>query len=188
MKHLPDEELIARCARGDSRAMDELVCRYHGKLLDFALRQLGARETAADIAQAAFVRAFQSAASFRAEATFKTWLYAIALNLIREEVRKRRRRGETLLSELDDQAPTETARESSPEDAALERITSSAIWESVDDLPESQKTVVILRFRMGLTYEEIAEVVGAPVGTVRSWAHHALKALRKTLEPTNCEG
>jgi len=188
VNHLTDEELIARRLRGDTRAMDELVSRYHGKLLEFALRQLGDRDAAADVAQAALVRAFESAASFRGEATFKTWLYAIALNLIREDARKRRRRGETLLSDLDTELLTETVGDSSPEDTALENIASAAIWESVAGLPESQKTVVILRFRMGLNYEEISEVMGAPVGTARSWAHHAMKALRRALEPTNCEG
>ncbi|NIQ77302.1 MAG: hypothetical protein GTN93_04205 [Anaerolineae bacterium] len=73
VNHLSDEELMARCASGDRRAMDILVSRYHGKLLDFAFRHLGNRDSAADIAQTAFVRVFQSAATYRVNASFKTW-------------------------------------------------------------------------------------------------------------------
>jgi RNA polymerase sigma-70 factor (ECF subfamily) len=188
---LSDEELIARCAGGDRSAMDVLVSRYHGKLLDFALRHLGDRETSADIAQTTLVRAFQSAGTYRTKATFKTWLYTIAFNLVREEFRTRSRRKESLLSDLEDRgelAPQEPADDRSPEDLAIGRIASQALWRAVDELPEQHRSAVILRFRVGLNYREISVVMGAPSGTVKSWVHYALKALRKSLEPTKCEG
>lgn len=165
--------------------MDVLVSRYHGKLLDFALRHLGDREASADIAQATLVRVFQFAATFRHKSSFRTWLYAIALNLIREELRRRKRRGESLLSEMADSQDSEaewTSREESAEDAALDRIESVALWRAVEDLPERHRGAVILRFRLDLTYDEISEVMGAPTGTVKSWIHYALKALSKSLE------
>ena len=188
MEQPSDEELIARCASGDRSGMDVLVSRYHGKLLELALRHLGDREASADVAQATLVRVFQSASAYRRESSFRTWLYAIALNLIREEFRRRSRRDESLLSEItdsDDAEPEWAAEGESAEDAALQKIESLMIWRAVDDLPERHRSAVILRFRLGLTYDESAGVMGSPSGTVKSWIHYALRALRKSLE---CEG
>jgi RNA polymerase sigma-70 factor, ECF subfamily len=181
-----DEELIARCASGDGRGMDVLVGRYHGKLLEFAVRQLSDREAAADIAQTTLVRAFRSAAGFRARSSFRTWLYAIELNLIREELRKRKRRSESMISELPDgdNAEAEWPEEGeSPEDATLRRVKSQSLWEAVGKLSRDQRTAVVLKFRGELTYDEIAEAMGAPSGTAKSWVHYALKSLRKLIEP-----
>lgn len=176
MNHLSDEELIARCAGGDRRAMDVLVARYHGKLLDFALRQLGDRDTAADVAQTTLIRVFESAASFSAgKATFKTWLYTIALNLVREDFRRKSRRNETTLTEMIESA-------GSPEEHAI----ASDLWANVNRLREEHSIALTLRFRQGLSYDEIAEVMDVPAGTVKSWVHYALKSLRKSLEPEDC--
>lgn len=195
MEHLPDEELIARCACGDRRAMDEIVSRYHGKLLDFAFRHLHDREAAADIAQSAFIRVFESADSFRQKASFRTWLYTIAMNLIRDHCRRRRVRPEMPYSEIEEAASGDLPagrrwygpEKGSPEAAAIDRIAASSVWEQVDELPESHKAAITLRFRHGLTYDEIAEVMGAPSGTVKSWIHYGLKSLRQSLQPLNCE-
>ena len=177
VNHCSDEELTARCAGGDRTAMDVLVGRYHAQLLDFAYRRLRDRDAAADIAQTALARAFQSAASYRPGASFRTWLYTIALNLVRDEWRRRRVRKESPLAE------TEPASDShSPEDAAVDRMDASALWESVAALPEDRACAVVLKFRHGLTYEEIAEVMRAPVGTIKSWVHHGLRALRESLD------
>ena len=187
MNHLSDEELAARCWHGDRRAMDALVSRYHAKLLDFSFRHLRDRDASADIAQSAFIKAFASAARYRPTASFKTWLYTIALNLIRDECRRRGRRKESLYSELEDGAPIpEIAAGDSPEQTVLDRAAGSMVWRAVDALSENQRSAVILRFRHQLTYEETAEVMGAPVGTVKSWVHHALRALRESLEPVRC--
>jgi len=189
VNQLSDEELIARCAAGERGAMDVLVERYHAKLLDFALRQVHNRETAADIAQVTLVRVYERAVSFQARASFRTWMYAIALNYVRDSFRKRNVRRESLCSELEDwpDAPVPAA-EPSPEDLAVEAAQGSALWRTVDKLPERQRTAVLLRFRQQLKYDEIAEIMGAPPGTARSWIHHALKALRRSIAPPDCEG
>lgn len=164
--------------------MDGLVLRYHGKLLDFALRHLRDREASADVAQACLVKVYQVAGSYQGRSSFRTWLYAIALNLIRDEARKRKRRGESLASEMADEGSSEhewAAGDDSAEDVALGRIESIALWSAVGDLPEQHSSAVILRFRLGLTHDEIAEAMGAPSGTVKSWLHYALKSLRKSL-------
>lgn len=179
-----DEELITQCASGDGRAMDVLVGRYHGKLIEFCLKQLGDRETSADIAQSALVRAFRSAAAFAGRSSFRTWLYTIALNLVREELRKHKRRGESLICEVTDETDEEpewASEDESPEGAALRSIQSAELWRAVAGLSCEHRSALILKFRAGLTYEEIAEIMSAPSGTVKSWVHYAIKSLRKSL-------
>lgn len=178
MNRLADEQLITRCASGDRCAMDVLVSRYYGRVLDFALRHLSDRDASADIAQLALLKVFQSAGSFRGQSSFRTWLYAIALNLVRDDARRRKRKGESLFSDLgggaEDMSPVD--------DGMLGRTDAIALWQAVDRLPDQHRTAVILRFRADLTYEEISEVTGVSSGTAKSWIHYALKALRKSVD------
>jgi RNA polymerase sigma-70 factor (ECF subfamily) len=186
VNHPMDEELIARCARGDRQAMDMLVCRYHGKVLDFAFRHLRDREASADIAQLTLIRVFESAGSYRLRASFKSWLYTIALNLVRDECRRRSSRKESTASELEAVEDLMSVEVESAEDAALDRMAADDLWESLDRIPENWRSAIILKYRQGLTYEEIAVVMGVPSGTAKSWIHFALKALRQQLQPVEC--
>ena len=187
MYRLSDEQLIAMCAHGRRDAMDVLVSRHHSRLLDFVCRQVGDRELAGDIVQSAFIRVFEGAASYRIKASFKTWMYTIALNLIRDEYRKRSVRPELLPEDTVDIVNTDIPEAVSPETSTINSIRDTSMWQAVDELPENQRTAIILRFRQGLTYEEIADVMHAPCGTVKSWVHHALKALRQSLVTSVCE-
>ena len=187
MKSLPDEELMALSACGSRPAMDEVVSRYHGKLLDFVFRRLGDRETSADIAQSALIRVFESAGGYRLESSFRTWLYAIALNLIRDEWRRRKSRKESLSSEIEGAEDLAEAQVGSPEDSVVDGMAAAELWQAVGGLQENYNTAVTLKFRHGLTYEEIAAVMGAPSGTVKSWVHYALKELSKRLGAIECE-
>ena len=183
MNHLSDEELMAHCALGSRCAMDVLVTRYHGKLLDFAFRHLRDRETAADIAQTTLITVFERAASYQATASFKTWLYTIALNRVRDDYRKRKTRRELLSSQIEDtENVIEIAVDSnqSPENAIFDKVNASLVWDAIDELQENYKSALILRFRHELTYEEVAVVMGTSSGTVKSWIHYALKKLRKS--------
>jgi RNA polymerase sigma-70 factor (ECF subfamily) len=173
--------------------MDVLVCRYHGKLLDFALRHLNDRDAAADIAQSTLVRVFQNARCFRATASFRTWLYTIALNQIRDEIRRRGRKIEAMSTSLEEcgqvaeHIPDQSESGRSAEEQVLELMQSEAVWRAVGRLSDRQRSAVILRFRHDLTYDEIAEVMAVPGGTARSLVHHALKALRRFLGATVSE-
>jgi RNA polymerase sigma-70 factor, ECF subfamily len=193
VNHLTDEELIARCGDGDRRAMDVLVSRYHAKLLDFALRHLNDREASADVAQVTLVRVFENARGFERRASFKTWLYAVALNQIRDEYRKRGRKRESLAASLEECAealtdvPDESEAGRSPEDQVLGRMEATMVWQAVDTLSDDHRSAIIMRFRQGLTYEEIAAVMEVPSGTVRSWVYHSLRALKRSLGPMKCE-
>ena len=186
MNDLSDEVIIARCGRGDRRAMDVLVDRYHAKLLDFACRRGLDRDTSADIAQTTLVKVFESAHMYTQKATFKTWLYTIAMNQIRDELRKRRTRGERPLPDLDaEQASADPGEHPSPEAALLCSAVSDTVWDAVAGLSDNHRSAIILRFRQGLKCEEIAQVMKVPPGTVRSWIHYALKKLRAALQETD---
>jgi RNA polymerase sigma-70 factor, ECF subfamily len=186
-----DEELMTLCAGGDRGAMDVLVSRYHSRLLDFAWRHLSDREAAADIAQNTLVKAFQSARGFHSRATVKTWLYTIALNLVRDEVRRRRASHECTVSEDDLEALSagqeRTSLDRSPEEQVLAKMSGASVWRAVEGLPDNEKTAIILKFRQQLTYDEIAAVMDAPAGTVKSWVHYGLLKLRKLPELADCE-
>lgn len=188
--NLADEELMSLCACGNRRAMDVLVSRYHGKLLDFAYRHLGDRDKSADIAQSAFIRVFEAASTFQSKSSFKTWLYTITMNLIRDDFRRRSVRKESLISEMEAFEPMMETRSQSNgiESSIIDRMSSSEMWTAVERLPEAQRSAVMLRFRHDLTYDEIAQVMGAPSGTVKSWIHFALRKLRTELQPLKSEG
>lgn len=178
-----DEELITACACGDRSAMDVLVSRYHSRLLDFAFRHLSNREAAADAAQTALIKAFTCAGSYRRKAPFRVWIYRITLNLIRDEIRKRQ-----YANRYQADAPeTEPIESRTPEDEVLSRMNGNTLWEYIETLADGPRTAIILKFREQFTYEEIAEVTGSPVGTIKSWVHHGLETLRKRIGPEMCE-
>jgi RNA polymerase sigma-70 factor (ECF subfamily) len=169
--------------------MDELVSRYHAKLLDFIYRHLGDRDTAADITQATFIRVFKSANCYESRASFKTWLYTIALNQMRDELRKKKVRKESSVEDVTERQLHSMAHidEITPEEFALNQVFRSSIWSAVNRLPDNYRTAILLKFRQQLTYVEIAEVMNTPVGTVKSWIHYGLKSLKSCLEPQDCE-
>lgn len=189
MNRLSDEQLISLCAQGRRDAMDMLVSRHHSRLLDFVFRHIHDRDSSADIVQSTFVKVFQNARSYRSKASLKTWMYTIALNLVKDEYRRGAARPKEVSADAveADGIESEDLAAVSPETSAINTLMGDALWEAVDDLPENPRTAVILKFRQGLTYEEIADVMHAPSGTVKSWVHHSLRALRRSFEPSVCE-
>jgi RNA polymerase sigma-70 factor (ECF subfamily) len=177
---LPDDaRLLARLRAGDPRAFEELVTMYQHRVFGVALRMLGTRAEAEEIAQETFLRAHRSLGEFRGEARLGTWLYAIAsrlcLNRLASGPRRHERSDEAALL----QAPAESA------DAvgALERgELEAALHQAVAALPEDRRIVVVLRDLEGLSYEEIGEVLGVPLNTVRSRLHRARLDLKGKLE------
>jgi RNA polymerase sigma-70 factor (ECF subfamily) len=174
-----DTRLLARLRAGDDRAFEELVTSYQHRVFGVALRMLGNRAEAEEIAQETFLRAHRALAEFRGEARLGTWLYAIAsrlcLNRLTAGPRRHERSDETALA----QAATDGVDAA----GALEHEElAAALHEAVAGLPEDRRIVVVLRDLEGLAYEEIAEALGLPLNTVRSRLHRARLDLKAKLE------
>jgi RNA polymerase sigma-70 factor (ECF subfamily) len=180
---LSDEDLMLRAQQGNRKALDVLVTRYYKPLLNFAYRHTGSRDRAADMVQKTFVRVCSSARTYQPGRKFSTWVYTIATNLCKDELRRKQVRREASLDEIEEKTGdiTRFTETRSGEDLALEGISSERLWEEVRNLPEKFATPLLLHFRQGLGYNEIADVMGVPIGTVKSWTFHAVRRLRKRL-------
>jgi RNA polymerase sigma-70 factor, ECF subfamily len=170
---------LDRLRAGDAPAFEELVMTYQHRVFGVALRMLGNRAEAEEVAQEAFVRAHRALGDFRGDAKLSTWLYAITsrlcLNRLASGERRLTRQGEDALLRLSDAGPRP--------DAALERRElETALGRAIAELPEDRRIVVVLRDIEGLSYEEIAQVLELELGTVRSRLHRARADLKEKLE------
>lgn len=184
--------LIARCRGGDTTAFDQLVLRHQQEVFAVALRMLGDRDEAQDIAQDVFVRAYRGLGSFRQEAKLSTWLISITMNLCRNRRRWWARRRRVIVASLDEPIEGEEGTrehevaDPSPSPAqtaqALERR--QYLMRAVQSLDEALRTVIVLRDIQGYSYEEIAQVLRCQVGTVKSRLNRARLRLRALLDGT----
>ncbi|MGH7366245.1 MAG: sigma-70 family RNA polymerase sigma factor [Candidatus Rokuibacteriota bacterium] len=170
---------LDRLRAGDPTAFEELVMAYQHRVFGVALRMLGNAGEAQEVAQEAFVRAHRALGEFRGDAKLSTWLYAITsrlcLNRLASAERRLTRQGEDALLRLSDAAPRP--------DAVLERSElEAALQRAIAELPEERRIVVVLCDLEGLSYEEIAQVLELPLGTVRSRLHRARTDLKNKLE------
>jgi RNA polymerase sigma-70 factor (ECF subfamily) len=177
-----DEELVARAQDGDASSFDVLVRRWERKIRGAIYRIIGSDDEALDLCQETFLKAYRGLGSFKQEARFSSWLYQIALNLCRD--RLRRKRGKTWVSLDTLEEGTESPQTSGP--TALElveaRDLSRAVAGAVAALPEEQREVIVLKEYQGLTFLEIAEVLGLPMSTVKTRLYRGLGQLRDQLE------
>lgn len=183
---LSDEELVERTKAGDAAAFEILVTRYQKAVFNLAYRYTGNREDASDLAQEIFLRAFQSVSGFRQEATFRTWLYQIAINLCRDDRRRRSGRVSVSLDEVisTDQGEMDRDLEDwsrSPETIVQRRLDSEAIQKLLDELPREYRLAVILRDIEGFTYDEMAVILRCSKGTVRSRLSRGRRLLQKKI-------
>lgn len=184
-----DEVLIRRCRRGDERSFDILFERYKARIYTFILRFLRDPKTAEDVFQETFIRVFRKARHFRQQAKFSTWLYTIAANLCRDELKRRKRRQNVSLDEpLTDNGhegrvvgriETTAALTNGPRAEAEKREIGRVVFSALEELPENAKQVIELHMIHGLRYREVAEILGCPIGTVQSRMHNAVQQLRK---------
>jgi RNA polymerase sigma-70 factor (ECF subfamily) len=172
-------EFVGRLRAGDRHAFEELVQTQQHRVYGLALRMLGNTAEAEDVAQEAFLRAHRGLAEFRGEARLSTWLYAIVsrlcLNRLSGSERRLTRDGEETLSRIADARP-------GPDQALEQGELEEALHRAIGELPEERRIVVVLRDVEGLAYEEIAEVLDLPAGTVRSRLHRARLDLKEKLE------
>ena len=186
-----DEMLMVRYQRGDRDAFAELVRRYKSPIYNFVLRQVRQGTTAEDVTQDVFLRVVQSAAEFKHEARFSTWLYTIARNLCVDHLRKQTHRRHPSLDQ-----PAQSGNESSRplldnvadghprasvERSAVSGEVAGKIVEAVEALPEEQREVFLLRELGNLPFKEIAEITGVGENTVKSRMRYALDRLQEAL-------
>ncbi|MDP4651102.1 MAG: RNA polymerase sigma factor RpoE [Haliea sp.] len=176
-----DQQLVARVQKGDSRAFDALVLKYQHKILGLISRYVHDADEVQDVAQEAFIKAYRALPRFRGESAFYTWLYRIAINTAKNHLVARSRRPPGSDVEIDDAEYFEgggALREiETPENALFGEELKLVVERAISDLPEDLRTAVTLREFDGLSYEDIAEVMDCPVGTVRSRIFRAREAI-----------
>lgn len=181
---IDDSELIDSCLAGNPDAFGQLVLRYQDRLINSLAKLLGSAHEAADVAQDAFVHAFQKLGTFQRRAAFYSWLFRIAFNA---SVSRRRKFGRTKTS-IDayrDETgiePTDCRRDSQPSFSMEMDEQQQIVQEALSALPNDFRVALVLKEMEGFKYEEIAAIVGCPVGTVRSRIHRARHELREKLK------
>jgi RNA polymerase sigma-70 factor, ECF subfamily len=178
-----DEELVARSIGGDAESFNELIHRWERPIYALAYRQIGREEDARDVCQETFLRAFRALKGFRGQAKFSSWLYRIALNLCRDWMRRERRTPVVQVLEDVDLMDLAAARE--PSESIEDRVARHDLTRNVERamalLPEEQRTAIVLKEYHGLTFQEIAELVGCPLSTVKTRLYQGLVVLRREL-------
>ena len=173
--------VIRRVQHGDVDAFGLLVTAYEKNVFNVALQMLGNREDAQDIAQEAFLKAYNSLSSFRGDSKFSSWLYRIVSNLCLDFKRRQGRRPSSSLTVEDDDGENvqlDIADESQSPETLLERkLTREAVRRGLAELPDEQRQILLLREIQGLSYEEIGEAMGLEAGTVKSRIFRARKKL-----------
>ncbi len=172
-----DGELVALALRGDSEAFAALVQRYDRAVYHLAYRTLHDVEEARDATQEAFFKAFRSLRTFKPGAKFSTWIFAIAYHACCDRLNRRKRYASEELPERADSAP-------GPEQQVVALDEASRLRAAIDALPEKYRTVVTLFHLQGRQYEEIAAVLGLPMGTVKTHLFRAKEQLRRLLSGT----
>ena len=179
-----DEQLMLLFQGGNEKAYIELVNRYKDKLINFIFNYLGDIESSEDVVQETMIKLYQKKHYYKEIAKFSTWLYTIAKNLANTELRKRKQRKTTLLSQFskDDKMYDLPSNDNEVGQEIQTEIVSKIIREAVDQLSEKFKTVITLRDIQQLSYEDISEIIDVPIGTVKSRINRARLQLQVELK------
>ena len=179
-----DEELVALSIGGDVDSFNQLVLRWERPIFALAYRVIGREEEARDVVQETFLRAFRGIGYLRGQAKFSSWVYRIALNLCRDWIRRERRapilptpEGVDVIELAAEQGPVESI-----EDLVARNDISKVVAELMTRLPEEQRTAIVLKEYHGLTFQEIADLQGVPLSTVKTRLYQGLNVLRRHLQ------
>jgi RNA polymerase sigma-70 factor (ECF subfamily) len=185
-----DLELVRRVQRGEREAFDVLVLKYQYKVVKLVARYVSEPSDAHDIAQETFLKAYRAIRKFRGDSAFYTWIYRIAINTAKNYLVAQSRRPlhtdieQQPIDQLDEGPSHLTLKENAtPENLLLRDEIEETVFRAIDDLPEDLRTAITLRELEGLSYEEIAQAMNCPVGTVRSRIFRAREAINNKLEP-----
>ena len=182
-----DQKLVVKVQQGDKKAFDVLVLKYQHKVIKVIMRYVRDPSEALDVAQEAFLKAYRALPRFRGDSAFYTWLYRIAINTAKNHLVAARRR--PLDYDLDWQEPDQYDMQGrlsdgdTPEHLVLSEEIKDTVNRAIQNLPEDLRTAIILREVEGMSYQEIAQTMECPVGTVRSRIFRAREAIDKKIRP-----
>ena len=185
-----DQELVLQYLNGDIQAFNRLVWRWEQPILAFVMRMIGDQDSAQEITQKAFIKAYKNLKTLKDPAKFKTWLYQIAANLCRDELRRRKNLRHTSIDQAHE-ATRDGARtpdymisnkETSPEYRWSQTEAKTIIRDALEKIPEEQRVVIIMKEYQGLKFKEIAEIMGQSINTIKSRMYYGINALRKIFE------
>jgi RNA polymerase sigma-70 factor (ECF subfamily) len=190
LKTLDDSDVVAAFLGGEERAFQELVQRYQTRLLNFIYRTIGDRERAEDLVQEVYIRVYRHLHRFDRSKKFSTWIYTIASNLAKNELRNRSRNPLVLFQTIkknwqDEDRPLQFEDATSrPDDLYRKRHLRALVEDTVAKLPEHHREVFVLRELEGKSYEEIAEITDCNLGTVKSRLNRARNSFAAIIEPS----
>ncbi len=182
-----DQALVERAQRGDKRAFDMLVRKYQQRIMKVLSRYVRDPMEVQDLAQETFIKAYRALPRFRGDSAFYTWLYRIAINTAKNHIVSQGRRppqSDIDATEAETYEGESALKEyASPEREVLRDEIKETVFRAIDELPEDLKTAITLRELEGMSYEEIADAMECPIGTVRSRIFRAREAIDKKLRP-----
>jgi RNA polymerase sigma-70 factor, ECF subfamily len=185
--NLLDAELVKRVQGGDTTAFDLLVQKYQHKVINLVSRFVSDKSECQDIAQDAFIKAYRAINSFRGDSQFYTWLYRIAANTAKNHLASRARKSPGYSVDVDDaqhfEGESGLKEYANPENLLLTDEIKATVFRAIENLPDDLKSAITLREIDGLSYEEIADVMDCPIGTVRSRIFRARDVIDKELRP-----
>jgi len=184
-KGYTDEQLIAEFQQEKAEAFNEIVHRYKDKLINFLFRYTGSREEAEDLAQDTFLKLYKSKHLYKEIAKFSTWFYTIAINIAKTNLRKKKNYSSISISDFDPDGEKDfdlKADVLSPEETAQAGIENEFIQQAINSLDDKFKEVIILRDIQDMDYEEIAEIMKLPLGTVKSRINRGREKLKELLQ------
>jgi len=190
---MTDAELIERYLKGDIDAFNTLIWRWEKPLYNFILRTIGNRELAKDLCQTVFIRMYKQLKTLKDHEKFSSWIYRIAINLCKDEFKKRGRHRLVSLNALTDEDPGKDQvkhqfsdpNADSPEDIMQNHQVEVIIKNALKQIPDEQRVVIVMKQYQGLKFTEIAEILDEPINTVKSRLYYGLRAMKKVLEASN---
>jgi len=184
----PERNLITQCKQGNKNAYDDLIRLYEKRVYNYAFRLCGRYDEANDLASETFLRVYNSLANFRGDSSFITWLFRITTNVYLDEKKRQRARPSDSLDEMLELEESVVVRQiedpsPSPSSVAEAGERSDMLQEAINSLPDYQRMMIVMYHTDGRSYEEIAETLDLPIGTVKSRLNRARLSLRDILKP-----
>ena len=181
MQDYDERQLIYLASSGDTRAFETLMTQHEGRMYAVALRMCSNREDAQDCVQEAMIRAYRSMDSFKGQASFSTWIYRVTMNACLDELRRRKARYASSLDNMIEGGWSPADDRETPEQQAVSSEKKRALEKAIKELPDDMRAAIVLRDVQGFSYDQIASILKANVGTIKSRISRGREKLRETI-------